>query len=153
MRFDSVPAADVKAEIDAAVAYFDHRPIRDFVPPTRRSANVAAHQCDSCRIGGSFGSVNRCPLARAAVVDRRRRAAEVSPSGMRRPRLIGACGYDAATAAVPTWLASSDRPIVWLPPRHSRPIETLGITVMRALAAEPVHVVATFPAGVPVDVP
>jgi hypothetical protein len=33
MRFDSVPAADVKAEIDAAVAYFDHRPIRDFVPP------------------------------------------------------------------------------------------------------------------------
>src|SRR5690242_8143267 len=64
--------------------------------------------------------------------------------------LIGACAFDSAPDEVPDWLAAIDRPIVlvstsseWQGDIH------LARTALDALANEPVHVVVTFPAGVP----
>ncbi|MGY4650724.1 glycosyltransferase [Mycobacterium sp. URHB0021] len=64
--------------------------------------------------------------------------------------LIGACAFDPIPQETPVWLASIDRPIVLV----STSSEFLGDTArartaLAALADEPVHVVVTFPAGVP----
>jgi MGT family glycosyltransferase len=65
-------------------------------------------------------------------------------------QLIGACAFDSTTAEAPDWLTAIDRPIVlvstsseWQGDAH------LARTALDALANEPVHVVVTFPAGVP----
>jgi MGT family glycosyltransferase len=64
--------------------------------------------------------------------------------------LIGACAFDPTTEETPEWLAAIDWPIVLV----STSSEFLGDadlarTALDALAGEPVHVVVTFPAGVP----
>ncbi|SPM37959.1 putative glycosyltransferase [Mycobacterium numidiamassiliense] len=63
---------------------------------------------------------------------------------------IGACDFEPTPSEVPGWLAAIDRPIVLvstssIPQADAR----LGRIALQALATEPVHVVATFPAGVP----
>jgi MGT family glycosyltransferase len=65
-------------------------------------------------------------------------------------QLIGPCAFDPEPAAVPEWLAATDRPIVLVSTSSERQadIDTARMA-LTALAAEPVHVVATFPAGVP----
>jgi len=64
--------------------------------------------------------------------------------------LIGACTPSQAAAAVPDWLADIERPIVLVSTSSIRQGDAvLGVTALEALADEPVHVVATFPAGVP----
>ena len=64
--------------------------------------------------------------------------------------LIGACAYDPASAAIPDWLKPIDRPIVLVTTSSERQEDTsLAMTALAALADDPVHVVATFPAGVP----
>jgi MGT family glycosyltransferase len=64
--------------------------------------------------------------------------------------LVGACVFEPGPATVPDWLASIDRPIVLVNTSSIRQADTvLACTALRALADEPVHVVATFPAGVP----
>ncbi len=73
-----------------------------------------------------------------------------------RVHLIGACTGDPQAAEVPDWLARIDDPIVLVTTSSIRQGDArLGLTALRALADEPVHVVATFPAGVPdgVEVP
>lgn len=68
--------------------------------------------------------------------------------------LIGACEPESAPATVPTWIAQIDRPIVLVSTSSIKQADaTLGWTALRALADEPVHVVATFPAGVPAGIP
>lgn len=70
--------------------------------------------------------------------------------------LIGACAWDpeGENAAAPTWLAAIDRPVVLVSTSSIKQADTaLGYTALEALAEEPVHVVATFPAGVPPDLP
>jgi MGT family glycosyltransferase len=63
--------------------------------------------------------------------------------------LIGPCEFD-PPAATPKWLADIDRPIVLVTTSSDRQADTqLPVAAMAALAAEPVHVVATYPAGVP----
>ncbi|GAB3029782.1 glycosyltransferase [Mycobacterium bourgelatii] len=73
---------------------------------------------------------------------------------------IGACVFEpddsreAAVAAVPDWLAAIDRPIVLVSTSSiAQGDAKLGHVALRALADEPVHVVATFPAGIPPGLP
>lgn len=67
-----------------------------------------------------------------------------------RVHLIGACAGDPQPAEVPDWLADIDLPIVLVTTSSIRQADSrLGLTALAALADEPVHVVATFPAGVP----
>ena len=68
--------------------------------------------------------------------------------------LIGACVFEPASAAVPDWLAVIDRPIVLVSTSSIAQADAmLGHMALRALADEPVHVVATFPAGIPRGLP
>lgn len=67
---------------------------------------------------------------------------------------IGACAFEPSTAATPGWIDAVDRPIVLVNTSSLRQgDEALGRIALRALADEDVHVVATFPAGVPADLP
>ena len=60
--------------------------------------------------------------------------------------LIGACAYDPAPAVEPGELASIDAPVVMVTTSSLKQADAdLAITALRALAAEPVQVVATFP--------
>ena len=68
--------------------------------------------------------------------------------------LIGACVFEPTPAMAPEWLVAIDRPIVLVSTSSIRQADSiLGRTALEALADEPVHVVATFPAGVPPDLP
>ncbi|MCW2649274.1 MAG: glycosyltransferase, family [Mycobacterium sp.] len=65
-------------------------------------------------------------------------------------QMIGPCCFDPAPAAVPEWLNTIDRPIVVVSTSSERQGDTkLAVTTMAALADDPVHVVATIPAGAP----
>jgi MGT family glycosyltransferase len=67
---------------------------------------------------------------------------------------IGACEVEPARTAVPDWVASIDRPVVLVSTSSIKQADAvLGKTALQALAGEPVHVVATFPAGVPPNLP
>jgi MGT family glycosyltransferase len=65
---------------------------------------------------------------------------------------IGPCAYDPAPATVPAWLAEIDQPIVLVTNSTEYQNDSaLPLTAMQALADHRVHVVATFPSGVPRD--
>ncbi|OBI49832.1 glycosyltransferase [Mycobacterium sp. E796] len=67
---------------------------------------------------------------------------------------IGACEFEPAPAAAPEWITGIDRPIVLVSTSSIAQADAkLGRIALQALAAEPVHVVATFPAGVPDGLP
>jgi MGT family glycosyltransferase len=66
---------------------------------------------------------------------------------------IGPCAYDPAPAAVPAWLTEIDQPIVLVTNSTEYQNDSaLPVTAMQALADHRVHVVATFPSGVPRNV-
>jgi MGT family glycosyltransferase len=68
--------------------------------------------------------------------------------------LIGACVFEPQPVRRPEWVASIDQPIVLVSTSSIKQADAvLGRTALQALAGEPVHVVATFPAGVPKDLP
>ena len=68
--------------------------------------------------------------------------------------LIGACVFEPTPVSAPEWLAGIDRPLVLVSTSSIKQADAvLGRTALEALADEPVHVVATFPAGVPVNLP
>lgn len=68
--------------------------------------------------------------------------------------LIGACVFEPTPATAPEWLVAVDRPIVLVSTSSIKQADSiLGRTALEALADEPVHVVATFPAGVPPGLP
>jgi MGT family glycosyltransferase len=68
-------------------------------------------------------------------------------------QMIGPCMYEPAMDAVPDWLEAIDRPIVLVTTSSQQQADMkLVVTAMTALADEPVHVVATLPAGLPSDV-
>lgn len=63
-------------------------------------------------------------------------------------QMIGPCVLDPGEDTVPEWLGSIDRPIVLVTTSSERQADTkLVTTAMAALADQPVHVVATLPAG------
>ncbi|MGB8501703.1 glycosyltransferase [Mycobacterium sp.] len=63
--------------------------------------------------------------------------------------LIGPCDFD-PPASAPQWLTDIDQPIVLVTTSSDRQADSqLPIAAMAALADEPVHVVATYPFGVP----
>jgi MGT family glycosyltransferase len=65
-------------------------------------------------------------------------------------QLIGPCSYDPAPSTEPAWLAQIDRPIVLVSTSSENQGDSeLARVALAALADQPVHVVATFPAGVP----
>ncbi|MCV7198061.1 nucleotide disphospho-sugar-binding domain-containing protein [Mycobacterium angelicum] len=66
--------------------------------------------------------------------------------------LIGPCDFD-PPAPAPEWLETIDRPIVLVTTSSDRQADDrLPIIAMAALAEEPVHVVATYPSGMPGDI-
>jgi MGT family glycosyltransferase len=68
-------------------------------------------------------------------------------------QLIGSCSYDPAPSTEPEWLAQIDRPIVLVSTSSENQGDSeLAQVALAALADEPVHVVATFPAGVPPEI-
>jgi len=68
--------------------------------------------------------------------------------------LIGACVFEPAPATAPEWLVAIDQPIVLVSTSSIKQADSvLGRAALEALADEPVHVVATFPAGVPPGLP
>jgi len=69
-------------------------------------------------------------------------------------QMIGPCPLDPGPDTAPHWLASIDRPIVLVTTSSEKQgDDNLVQTAMAALADEPVHVVATLPAGAPDEVP
>ena len=67
---------------------------------------------------------------------------------------VGACVFEPNGGAAPDWLDAIDRPIVLLNTSSVAQADAeLGHIALRALADEPLHVVATFPAGVPRNLP
>lgn len=67
---------------------------------------------------------------------------------------LGACVFEPTVTAAPGWLDGIDRPIVLVNTSSIAQADAeLGRIALRALADEPVHVVATFPAGVPRGLP
>ncbi|MDT5310673.1 MAG: hypothetical protein QOE48_6397 [Mycobacterium sp.] len=68
-------------------------------------------------------------------------------------QMIGPCMHEPAMDAVPDWLQAIDRPIVLVTTSSQEQADSkLVVAAMAALADEPVHVVATLPAGLPRDV-
>jgi MGT family glycosyltransferase len=68
-------------------------------------------------------------------------------------QMIGPCMFEPAMNTVPDWLTAIDRPIVLVTTSSQKQADAkLVTTAMTALADEPVHVVATLPAGLPSDV-
>ncbi|OBA80216.1 glycosyl transferase [Mycobacterium sp. 1164966.3] len=68
-------------------------------------------------------------------------------------QMIGPCPFDPGPGTAPDWLASIDRPIVLVTTSSEKQgDEKLVPTAIAALADEPVHVVATVPAGQPAEV-
>ncbi len=68
--------------------------------------------------------------------------------------LIGACTFAPTPAPAPAWVRAIERPIVLVNTSSIKQADTvLGLTALQALAGEPVHVVATFPAGIPPGLP
>ena len=66
--------------------------------------------------------------------------------------LIGPCEFD-PPAAAPHWLTEIDRPIVLVTTSSDRQADhRLPLAAVAAFADEPVHVVATYPCGVPADI-
>jgi MGT family glycosyltransferase len=69
-------------------------------------------------------------------------------------QMIGPCPLDPAPDMAPDWLVSIDRPIVLVTTSSEKQCDdNLVLTAMAALVDEPVHVVATLPAGKPDEVP
>ncbi|AFM16351.1 glycosyltransferase, MGT family [Mycolicibacterium chubuense NBB4] len=72
----------------------------------------------------------------------------------RNVHMIGPCVPEAATADTPDWLAAIDKPVVLVTTSSERQRDAgLVETAVEALAGEPVHLIATLPAGVPDDLP
>ncbi len=68
-------------------------------------------------------------------------------------QMIGPCMFEPAMDTVPDWLTAIDRPIVLVTTSSQQQADAeLVTTALTALADEPVHVVATLPAGLPRDV-
>jgi UDP:flavonoid glycosyltransferase YjiC (YdhE family) len=64
--------------------------------------------------------------------------------------MIGPCMYEPAMDAIPDWLEAIDRPIVLVTTSSQQQADMkLVVAAMTARADEPVHVVATLPAGLP----
>jgi MGT family glycosyltransferase len=67
-------------------------------------------------------------------------------------QMIGPCPLDPGLDTVPDWLASIDRPIVLVTTSSEKQADDSLVRIaIAALADEPVHVVATVPAGQPDD--
>ena len=68
--------------------------------------------------------------------------------------MIGPCALDPGSQETPDWLAGIDRPIVLVTTSSERQEDSALVkTAVSALADEPVHVVATLPAGHAEDIP
>ncbi len=67
---------------------------------------------------------------------------------------IGACVFEPMPSTTPDWIVAIDRPVVLVNTSSIRqPDAALGRIALHALADEAVHVVATFPAGIPPGLP
>lgn len=68
-------------------------------------------------------------------------------------QMIGPCVLDQGSGETPDWMTAIEEPIVLVTTSSERQADTkLVLTALAALADEPVHVVATIPAGQPDDI-
>jgi MGT family glycosyltransferase len=162
------------ASFYAFLPYLRSRGVPPWGPGLRPWPGVVGRVRDAVvrrRVGGAFDAVIRGPLNRicarvgvagpGSVEEFMGRAplklvATAQPFEYPHPdwddsiQLIGACAFDPAPGVVPDWLAAIDRPIVLVSTSSEFHGDSdLAVLVLAALADEPVHVVATFPAGVP----
>lgn len=67
---------------------------------------------------------------------------------------LGACDFEPTPVVVPEWLSDIDKPLVLVSTSSIPQADAkLAQAALRALADQPVHVVATFPAGIPSGLP
>ncbi|WP_343598835.1 glycosyltransferase [Mycobacterium sp.] len=131
------------AAVRPVVRYLFDRPVVPHVNAIRADLGVPA-------VASVDGLMRRAPLLLAVGGE---------PLEYRRPDsdsvfFIGACPFELASATAPEWLAAVDRPVVLVTTSSiGQPDGILGRVALRALADEHVHVVATFPAGVPRGLP
>jgi UDP:flavonoid glycosyltransferase YjiC (YdhE family) len=92
-------------------------------------------------------------MRRPADAGGERETVGVPPDGMGRCHQMIAPLHEPAMYAVPDWLEAIDRPIVLVTTSSQEQADSkLVVAAMAALADEPVHVVATLPAGLPRNV-
>jgi len=112
--------------------------------------NAVRARLDVPRVKSVDGLMRRAPLLLAVGGE----PFEYPHPDWRDVHFIGACVFEPALAAVPGWVAAIDRPIVLVSTSSIAQADAkLGRIALQALADEPVHVVATFPAGVPKGLP
>jgi MGT family glycosyltransferase len=113
--------------------------------------NAVREQVGAPAVGSVDGLMRRAPLLLAVGGEP---LEYPHPGWGNAVHLIGACDYEPDSTSEPDWIASIDRPIVLVSTSSIKQADAvLGRTALQALAGEPVHVVATFPAGVPRDLP
>ncbi len=136
--------------MSGAVGRMRDAAVRTAVVGAIEKGNAAADQHDSRRGQCRSGRVNGRVSAPVTAVARRQRQAIPVPGNR-----LGRCGADDRTLrarsrpnTAPAWLASIDRPIVLVTTSSEKQADdNLVRAAMTALADEPVHVVATVPAG------
>jgi MGT family glycosyltransferase len=98
-------------------------------------------------IGSSEDFIRRAPLMLVATAEP---FEYPHPDWGDAVQTIGPCEFDPPFAGDTDWLGDIDRPIVLVTTSSERQGDgALPLAAMTALADEPVHVVATFPCGVP----
>ncbi|AKS35084.1 glycosyltransferase [Mycolicibacterium goodii] len=124
---------------------------RMFDEPALRRLNPLRAEVGAAQVDSVDAMMRRAPLLLAVGG---RPFEYPHPDWEDRVSLIGACSYEPGPGGRPPWLAEIDRPIVLVNTSSVEQADTiLASTALRALADEPVHVVATFPAGVPPGLP
>lgn len=110
--------------------------------------NAVRSRVDAPPVGSVDGFLRRAPLM---LVVGGEPFEYPHPDWGSRVHLIGAC-TGAADDVAPDWLAAIADPVVLVTTSSIRQADSeLGRVALQALADEPVHVVVTFPAGVPAD--
>lgn len=122
-----------------------------FDRPMLPRINALRHELDAPPVDSVDGLMRSAPLLLAVGGEPFEYPHPDWPDGV---HFIGACVFEQNRVPAPDWLAAVDRPIVLvstssIAQRDAR----LGRIALRALADQPVHVVATFPAGIPAGLP
>jgi MGT family glycosyltransferase len=108
--------------------------------------NVARHAAGAKAVRSADELVRRAPLNLVTTSEPFEYA---HPDWGESVELIGPCEFD-PPANPPKWLADVDLPIVLVTTSSDRQADSqLPIVALSALSDEPIHVVATYPSGVP----
>jgi MGT family glycosyltransferase len=131
---------------DAAVGTMVSGPLNSGLPPLNR----VREELDLRPVGSMDEFWRRAPLMLVASAKPFEYAQTDWGDAV---QMIGPCMLDPVSDTAPDWLASIDRPIVLVTTSSEKQgDDNLVEIALAALAQEPVHVVATLPAGHPEDI-